>query len=68
MSNFTFTFSVDPELNDGITEVFNQCGEPWWWAVREGGNMGAGDIESLDLTGAKFTGIYVGSKLLIKGE
>ena len=67
MSNYTFMFSIDPELNDGITEVFNQCGEPWWWAVK-GDTLAAGGIEDLDLTGAKFTGLYVGNKLLIKGE
>lgn len=63
-NDYTFTFSVDPKLNGGITEVFNQCGEPWWWAEKDGEVIGAGG-DTLNLTGATFKSLHVGSTLVL---
>lgn len=27
---YTFTFEIDPDLNHGFDEAFNQGGESWW--------------------------------------
>lgn len=62
MSDLTFTFSVDPTLNAGADTAFNQCGEPWWWAVKDGELLGAGDI---DLTGARFVSLHCGAELVL---
>jgi hypothetical protein len=51
MNDWTFTFNIDPTLNAGATEAFNQCGEPYWWAMKDGGILGAGDI---NFSGATF--------------
>lgn len=51
MKNWTFTFNIDPALNGGCDQAFNQCGEPWWWAMKDGEIAGAGEI---DFTGATF--------------
>jgi len=52
---WTFTFKVDPLLNQGAVKAFNQGGEPWWWAVDSNGEiMGAGEV---DFTGASFVSL-----------
>lgn len=61
-NNMTFTFQVDPALNAGADEAFNQCGEPWWWAVSAGEILGAGYV---DLTGATFKSLHNGSDLVL---
>jgi hypothetical protein len=60
---YTFTFRIDPALNSGFTEAFNQ-GEPWWW-VDGDGNPAAGNV---DLTGAVAISVHRGSILVWETE
>ena len=39
---FTFTFQIDPELNEGYDEAFKQGNEPWWWYTKNGGELNGG--------------------------
>lgn len=53
---WTFTFRVNPQINNGYTEAFNQGGEPWWWLDKgpyEGPAAG-----NVDLTGATLIAIH----------
>jgi len=68
-NNWTFTLKVDSKLNHGAVEAFNQCGEPWWWAVDAEGNiMGAGNV---DFNGATFLSLVhseAGKNIYLVGE
>lgn len=63
----TFSFEIDPELNDGMTIAFNQCGEPWWWYMKDENDAPAA-IGSPDFTNAKFVSVYEGSTPLFENE
>ena len=60
---YTFTFNIDPELNFGMTEVFKQGDEPWWWYVKEGWMPAAGPEP--DFTGATFKSLHEMNKKLV---
>lgn len=55
---FTFAFHIDPELNEGYDEAFKQGDEPWWWYVKDGGDLKGGKGPAAgpvpDFTGATF--------------
>ena len=53
---FTFTFYVDPDLNDGYTEAFKQGDEPWWWYTAPGKGPAAGPVPNF--AGAVFKSLY----------
>lgn len=57
---YTFTFKINPDLNGGYIEAFNQGGEPWWWVCNKPGDTfcdgpAAGDV---DLTGAVLIAVH----------
>lgn len=60
---FTFMFNVDPELNNGYTEVFKQGDEAWWWYVKDDGGPVAGPVPNF--TGATFKSLHQFDKQLL---
>lgn len=60
---FTFTFDIDPELNQGYTEAFKQGDETWWWYTNEKDGPTAGPVP--DFTGATFKSMHQWEKQLL---
>lgn len=68
VNHFTFTFKVDPDLNDGFTHVFKQGDEPWWWYTKDNDDdpmngPAAGPVP--DFTGATFVSLHQWNKKLL---
>lgn len=61
--HFSFTFNVDPELNDGYTEAFKQGNEDWWWYVNNQAGAAAGPAPNF--TGATFKSLHQWNKKLL---
>lgn len=58
---WTFTFSIDPALNEGASRAFNQGGEPWWWfefpcELTSSASLAAGGPPNM--TGAKCIAVH----------
>jgi hypothetical protein len=62
---WTFTFTLDPKLNSGYKEAFNQCGDPYWWIVDEEGNMAVGEV---NLTGAVFKSLHDSNIVVVEAK
>jgi hypothetical protein len=60
---FTFSFNVNPDLNNGYTEAFRQGNEPWWWYCTETEGPAAGPVP--DFTGATFKSLFQSSTQLL---
>lgn len=54
---WSFTFSIDPSLNEGFTKAFNQGGEPWWWFI-SGDQVGPAAAGPPDMRGAKCISVH----------
>ena len=66
---FTFSFNVNPDLNDGFTEVFKQGSEDWWW-YSNGANETTGLHEPMagpvpNFTGATFKSLHQYNKKVL---
>ncbi len=60
---FTTTFTVDPALNDGFSEVFRQGNEPWWWYDSPNKTPAVGPVPNF--TGAKFKSLHRWTELVV---
>lgn len=64
--HFTFTFKVDPELNDGYDIAFKQGDETWWWYDKEGDKFqGPAAGGTPNFTGATFESLYQWTEKLL---
>lgn len=54
---YSFSFEIDPNLNSGFNEAFNQGGEQWWWFTKPG-ETGAAAGGPPDLTGARCKAVH----------
>lgn len=63
MKTFTFTFYVDPLLNEGFSEVFKQGEEPWWWYVDKNEEFLVGPTPNF--AGAKFRSMHENEKMVV---
>jgi hypothetical protein len=61
---WTFTFTIDPDLNEGYTEAFKQGNESWWWYVKDGESPIAGPVPNF--TGAKFKSLHKWSDIILE--
>ena len=62
---WTYSFYVDPTLNDGFDTVFKQGNEDWWWYTKEGDSNCPAAGPTPDFTGATFKSLHQWTKKVL---